>query len=165
MISERILVDTAKRLVALFKWTIAGAVLMALLAVTGCAHVASTRGTFSQEPGAPLILRIERHMDTIVRGPDIEEDQHLVLELRRVEIGKRLAIPSEAVTAQFDVDRFGPSSYGNSYRGYVIVRSVSKKQVVATLKLDIIALTTDGSYKQTPRFHGDYTFNRESAND
>ena len=139
--------------------------ILSLLVLAGCAHVATTRGTFSQQPGAPLVLKIERHMDTIARGPDIEEDQLLVLELRRVEIGKRLAIPSGDVVARFDVKRFGPSSQGETYRGSIIVSSITKERVVATLKLDIIALTADGSYKQTPRFHGDYTFIRESADD
>ncbi len=161
MISQQFLVNTAKRLIPSSKWTIAGAALMTLLALTGCAHVDTTSGTFSQHTGAPLVLWLARHMDTIVRGPDIEEDQLLVLELPRVEIGKRLTIPSDAVTVQFSVKRFGPSSQGNAYRGYVIVKSVAKEQVVATLKLEVIARTRDGSYTQTATFRGDYTFLRE----
>ena len=108
-----------------------------------------------------MLLKLERHMDTILGGPDIEEDQTLLLELRRIEVGKRLTIPSDDATARFSVKRFGPSSQGNSYKGYVIVRTVTKDQVVATLKLEVTASTSDGSYTQTATFHGDYTFWRE----
>jgi hypothetical protein len=135
--------------------------LLVAVLCAGCAHVDTTSGTFSQRPGAPMVLKLERHMDTIVRGPDIEEDQTLVLELRRVEIGKRLTIPSDDVTARFTVKRFGPSSQGKTYKGYIIVKSVSKDEVVATLKLEVTAITSDGTYIQTATFHHDYPFRRE----
>jgi hypothetical protein len=137
--------------------------ILAVLLCAGCAHVDTTSGTFSQRTGAPLVLRLERHMDTIVRGPDLEEDQLLVIELPRVEIGKRVEIPSDAVTVRLSVKRFGPSSQGNSYRGYIIVKSVAKEQVVVTLKLEVIAQTKDGSYTEKPTFHGDYSFFRDTA--
>jgi hypothetical protein len=135
--------------------------LLTVLLCAGCAHVDTTSGTFSQRSGAPMVLTLERHMDTILRGPDIEEDQTLVLELRRIEIGRRLTIPSDDATARFSVKRFGPSSTGSSYKGYVIVRAVTKREVVATLKLEVTATTSDGSYTQTATFHGDYSFVRE----
>jgi len=131
------------------------------LICAGCAHVDTTQGTFTQRANAPLVLQLSRHVDTIVRGPDIEEDQLLMLELHRVEIGKRMTIPSEDVTVRFSVKRFGPSSQGSSYKGYIIVKSVSKDEVVATLKLDVIATTSDGTYTENPTFHADYTFRRE----
>ena len=112
-----------------------------------------------------MVLKLERHMDTIVRGPDIEEDQFLELELHEVQIGKRLTIPSDAVTVRFSVKRFGLSSQGNAYRGYVIVKAVAKEQVVATLKLEVTAITSDGAYTQTAKFHGDYTFFRDKSHD
>jgi hypothetical protein len=138
--------------------------ILSLTALCGCAHIAQSNATFvpiANSGSGPLVLRIARHVDTIVRGPDIEEDQLLVLELHRVEIGKRMTIPSEDVTARLTVKRFGPSSQGNSYKGYIIVKSVSKDEVVATLKLDVIASTSDGAYTENPTFHSDYTFRRE----
>jgi hypothetical protein len=134
---------------------------LAVLLYAGCAHVDTVNGTFTQRAGAPTVLKIERHMDTIVSGPDIEEDQTLILELRRIEIGKRLVIPSDDVTARFTVKRFGPGSKGQGFKGYIIVKSVSKSELVATLKLELTAKTSDGEYKETPTFHGDYTFVRE----
>ncbi len=136
-----------------------------LLTLAGCAHVASTHGRFAQQADGTLVLKLTRHVDTIVSGPDIEEDQTLVLTLRRVEIGKRIEIPSDDVSAEFTAVRFGPSSYGESYRGYILVRSVSEKQVVAALKLDVTAQTETGSYKQTARFDDEYTFGRERSHD
>jgi len=112
-----------------------------------------------------MVLKLERHMDTIVGGPDIDEDQLLVLELQKVEIGKRLTIPSDAVTAQFSVHRFGLSSKGTSYQGWMIVKSVGKEEVVATLKLEVTAITSDGTYTETARFHGDHTFFRDKSHD
>jgi hypothetical protein len=160
MISQKFLLNAVRKLDPSLKWTITGASLVALLCA-GCAHVDTTSGTFSQRAGAPMVLRLERHMDTILGGPDIEEDQTLVVELQRIEIGKRLTIPSDDATARFTVKRFGPSSTGNSYKGYIIVRTVTKREVVATLKLEVAATTSDGSYTQTATFHGDYTFWRE----
>jgi hypothetical protein len=135
------------------------------LTLAGCAHVESTHGRFAQQADGALVLKLSRHVDTIVSGPDIEEDQTLMLTLRRVEIGKRIEIPSDDVSAEFTAVRFGPSSYGESYRGYILVRSVSDKQVVAALKLEVVAQTETGSYKQTARFNDEYTFGRERAHD
>jgi hypothetical protein len=144
------------------------AAVFALTALCGCAHLASSRAIFTGSANAgdgPLVLRITRHMEEIVHGPDIDEDQLLVLELRDFELNKKLAIPSEKVTLGFSVTRFGPSSKDVTSKGYIIVRSVSDKKVVSHLHLDIVARTSDGSYTQQVKFHGDYTFDRESDHD
>lgn len=131
-----------------------------LLLLTGCSHVAATRGTFSIGPREKvLVLRLTRHVDTVVRGPDSEEDQLLVLEVPRWNIGQRQTIPGD-VHAKFSVQRFGPPSVGDSYRGFLIVQSLTDKQVVATLNLVVTASTADNTYKQTARFRGEYTFDR-----
>ena len=139
--------------------------LLVALLCAGCAHVDTTSGTFSHPPGAPMVLTLERHMDTIFNGPDIDEDQTLTIELQRVEIGKRVTIPSENVTVRFGVQRFGLGSTGKSFQGFIIVKSVKKDEVVATLKLLVVAATKDGSYTEEARFHSDYTFLREPKRD
>jgi hypothetical protein len=139
-------------------------IVVALLCA-GCAHVDTSSGVFSQRPGGPMVLMIERHMDTIANGPDIEEDQTLTIELRRVEIGKRLAIPSDDVTVRFAVRRFGPSSEGKSFQGFIIVKSVKNDEVVATLQLRVVAKTKDGTYTQEVKFHSDCAFVRELKRD
>jgi hypothetical protein len=135
--------------------------ILSLVALAGCAHVASTNATFvrrAEAPPAPLVLKLARHMDTIVRGPDIEEDQLLVLEVRDFQIGRKLDIPSAAVRPRFSVTRFGPGSQGEVYKGYLIVRSVTPQKVVAHVHLDVRARTADNSYIQNARFHKDYVF-------
>jgi hypothetical protein len=131
----------------------------------GCAHVDTSSGTFSQRPGAPMVLTLERHMDTIVNGPDIDEDQTLTIELRRVEVGKKIVIPSEDATARFLVKRFGPGSTGKTFQGFIIVKSVKKDEVLATMKLLVTAATADGTYTQKARIHGDFSFVRELKRD
>jgi hypothetical protein len=115
--------------------------------------------------GDRLILKLERHMDTIVRGPDIDEDQLLVLEVRDYQIGQKLLIPSAQVRPEFSVTRFGPSSRGESYRGYLIIRRIEDRQLQARLKLTVTAKTASGDYIQNSRFRGDYTFYREGGHD
>ncbi len=132
--------------------------ILSLLVLAGCAHVASTRATFYRQTDQPLALTIKRHLDTIVNGPDTEEDQVLILELRNVAVGKRLLIPSDDVAARFSAYRFGPESQGMTYRGYIVVKSIAPQQIVAAIKLEVSAQTVDGSYTQTVRFRGDYTF-------
>jgi hypothetical protein len=129
--------------------------------LVGCAHVATTKATFVRQSDKPLVLTIARHMDTIVRGPDDEEDQRLVLELRSVEVGKRYAIPSDDVAAHFSVQRFGPASQGETFHGAMVVKKVSEKQVIANVNLVVTARTADRSYAETARFRGDYTFTRD----
>lgn len=130
------------------------------LMLTGCAHVDSTRGTFSSGHEKNLVLRLTRHVDTVVRGPDDEEDQVLLLEVRQWKIGERQSIPGD-VAATFTVQRFGPASTGDTYKGFIIVRSVESKKAVAELNLVVTAKTADNSYKQTARFRGRYTFERQ----
>ena len=132
-----------------------------LLALAGCAHVASTKSTFSHSARKPLVLTIHRHVDTIVRGPDSEEDQFLVLRLHDTTIGKRIVIPSSAVQAEFAAVRFGPESRGETYQGVIVLKSIGPKEVVAALSLNVTATTLDKSYKQTAKYRGDYTFARE----
>jgi len=58
--------------------TVIAVSLVALFAGCAYSHVASTGSTFQQPTtGGPLELRIARHLDTIVPGPDDEEDQSL----------------------------------------------------------------------------------------
>jgi hypothetical protein len=135
--------------------------LVSLVLASGCAHVASSTARFSQTGAgdtARLVLRISRHMDTVARGPDIEEDQLLVLTLYGFALRQKLAIPSAAVTPTFTVSRLGPDSRGDTFHGYIIVRSVTADKVEATLSLTVTARTTDGSYRQEARFRGDCVF-------
>jgi hypothetical protein len=106
----------------------------------------------------PLVLRISRHLDEVIRGPDPEEDQLLVLTVRDFRPGQRLKIPSENVSPEFTATRFEPSSHGERFVGYLIVRKVTANKVEASLHLDVTARTASGSYTQTAKFHGDYSF-------
>jgi hypothetical protein len=116
-------------------------------------------GTITDEmPGNPLVLRISRHLDEVIRGPDIEEDQLLVLRVQDYQIGKKLKIPSVSVTPEFTVTRFGPGSKGDTFDGYLVLRKVTAHKVDATLRLDVTAHTASGSYTQTAKFHGTYSF-------
>ena len=137
-----------------------------LTLVTGCAysHVGPAASTFQQPAtGGPLELRIARHLDTVVPGPDDEEDQTLILKVQNVRLNQRLKIPSDNVTPEFTATRFGPRSTGESYSGYVILRKITPGQVNAYLHLDVIARTESGAYKQTERFRGNYSFRPRTA--
>lgn len=132
-----------------------------LVGLTGCgySHIAETRGTF-QQAGNALSLQVYRHLDTVISGPDFEEDQRLVLEIAEYEIGKRIPVPSARVKVSFDVTRFGPSSEGTDFTGYVVVKKVMPKQLVVNLQLDVTAQTRNGRYTQRAKFRGDHTFFR-----
>ncbi len=119
--------------------------------------------TTNETAGSPLVLRISRHLDEVIRGPDPEEDQHLVLTVQNFRIGQKLKIPSENVTPEFTVIRFEPSSHGDTFAGYLIVRKVTATKVDASLHLDVTARTSSGSYTETAKFHGDYSFAYEAA--
>src|ERR1043166_1816043 len=150
---------------------IATAVVLATFA-SACnySHVGPAAATFNrlpppslgagplEEQTAPLMLRISRHIDTILRGPDNEEDQILVLAVRDFRLNQRLAVPSENVTADFTATRFGPSSKGQGYAGYVIAKKVTPNKVDAYLHLNVAASTPSGSYTQAEKFHGNFTF-------
>ena len=107
---------------------------------------------------SPLVLRISRHLDTVLRGPDNEEDQVLVLQVRDFRLNQRLAIPSDNVTADFTATRFGPTSKGQGYTGYLIVKKVTPNKVEVNLHLDVSASTESGSYTQTAQYRGNVTF-------
>jgi hypothetical protein len=137
--------------------------LVALLAGCAYSHITYTASTFQQPTtGGPLELRVTRHLDTVVGGPDDEEDQTLVLKVRDVRLNQRLKVPSENVTPEFTATRFGPRSKGESYNGFLIVKKVTPDQVDAYLHLDVTARTESGSYKQAAGFHGNYSF-RQAA--
>jgi len=114
--------------------------------------------TESEAQGGPLVLKISRHVDTVVRGPDPEEDQLLVLTVKDFRIGQKLKIPSGSVTPEFTATRFEPSSRGENFVGYIIVKKVTANKVDASLRLDVTARTASASYTQTAKFHGDYSF-------
>src|SRR6266851_4059705 len=133
--------------------TIALAVCLATLA-SACSysHVGSPSTTFnrgtppvgateSEAQGGPLVLKISRHVDTVVRGPDPEEDQLLVLTVKDFRIGQKLKIPSGSVTPEFTATRFEPSSRGENFVGYLIVKKVTADKVDASLRLDVTART------------------------
>jgi hypothetical protein len=132
-------------------------------------HVGPATATFNRPPpplgtatdetaGGPLVLRVRRHLDTVVHGPDSDEDQLLVLTVQDYRIGQKLKIPSVNVTPEFTVTRFGPGSRGDTFNGYLVVRKVSEDKVDASLHLDVTAHTRSGSYTQTAKFRGDYHF-------
>lgn len=106
----------------------------------------------------PLVLKISRHVDTILNGPDNEEDQLLILQVRDFRLNQRLQVPSDSVSPQFTVTRFGPSSKGDVFNGYLVVRKVTPSKVYVYLHLDVTATTPSGSYSQIAKFHGDFTF-------
>jgi hypothetical protein len=54
--------------------------------------------------------------------------------------------------------RFGPSSKGQAFKGYLIVKKITPRKVDAYLHIDIMASTASGSYTQTEEFHGNFTF-------
>ena len=132
-------------------------------------HVGSPSTTFnrgtpplgaaaSETQDGPLVLKISRHLDTVVRGPDPEEDQLLVLTVKDFRVGQKLKIPSESVTPEFTATRFEPSSRGEKFVGYMVVRSVTTNKVDALLHLDVTARNASASYTQTAKFHGNYSF-------
>ena len=155
--------------------------LAVFLAIFGSAcnysHIGPPNTTFSrpspplgvatnETPDGPLVLNISRHLDTVIRGPDVEEDQLLVLTVRDFRVGEKLQIPSASVTPEFTATRFGPSSRGDTFVGYLIVRKISRTKVDASLRLAVVARTSSGSYTQTAKFHGAYSFvYRASDND
>lgn len=133
--------------------------LTTLASACSYSHIATTSTTFNHvAQSGPFVLKITRHLDTVVRGPDSEEDQLLVLEVRDYQLSERLPIPSDKVSAQFTVTRFGPSSVGERFTGFLIVRKVSADQIDAYLHLDVVARTGSGDYTQTAKFHGEYSF-------
>lgn len=143
--------------------------LLTLASACNYSHIGPATATFSrpapplgaavsEAPTGPLVLRISRHLDTILHGPDNEEDQWLVLEVRDFQINRKLQIPSDNVTPEFTATRFGPRSKGDAFTGYLIVKKVTPRKVDVYLHLDVTAATESGSYTQTAEYHGDFTF-------
>ena len=139
-------------------------VLLCFLTACSYSHIDSTRAIF-QRAGENLTLNVYRHLDTVMRGPDTEEDQRLVLELTGFEIGKRVPVPSANAVVRFDVQRFGPSSKGSEFTGYAIVKKVADDKVTAYLNLDVTAHTASGSYVQHAKYKGDFVFYRVGQHD
>jgi hypothetical protein len=133
--------------------------ILILLLGSGCASITSTLTTYSRVDGA-LVLTVQRHKDEILYAPDTDEDQTLVLELKNYKIGERLKVPSDKAVVHFDVDRFGASSHGDEYAGYVIVKSDNESLVKAYIKITLQARTDDNTYKQHEVFNGDYVFSK-----
>ncbi|HVM63168.1 MAG TPA: hypothetical protein VMV72_20075 [Verrucomicrobiae bacterium] len=142
-----------------------------LALVCGCnySHVGPAVAVFNRPPPplgagqlevqvAPLTLAIRRHADTVLHGPDVDEDQLLILRVRNYRLNVRLPIPSDSVSPDFSVTRFGPPSSGQTYVGYLIIRKITTDTVEAHLHLDVTASTPSGSYTQIARFDGDYKF-------
>jgi hypothetical protein len=148
------------------------ALLIVVMLACGCAHTTLTSATFSHEAALSaankaaatdhnhLVLQITRHVDTIINGPDIDEDQLLVLDLKNFRLQQRLAIPSAEVVPRLSVTRFGPSSEGREFRGFLIVKKISPSQIQAYVHLDVVAQTRDRSYSQKVRFRGNFKFFR-----
>lgn len=143
--------------------------------VSACSysHVGLPVATFSQPvpplgagsleaQAGPLTLRVQRHLDTVLHGPDNEEDQSLVLEVRNFQINHRLQILSDNVTPEFTATRFGPTSRGQAFTGYLVVKKITPHRVDAYLHIDVTASTPSGSYTQTAKFHGDFAFVRNT---
>ncbi len=150
-----------KRIIAL--------VLMLLASACSYSHIGPAIGTFSRPTppvGAgslesqvgPLVLQIARHVDTVMNGPDNEEDQTLILQVHGYHLNQRLRIPSDNVTPDFIATRFGPTSKGGTYSGYLIIRKITADKVEAYLHLDVTASTASGKYTQTAKYDGNYTF-------
>jgi hypothetical protein len=151
--------------------TLLAPILSGLTLACGCSysHVGPAMAAFNRLPPpqgvgqletqvAPLVLAVRRHVDTVIKGPDTDEDQLLVLKVQNFRLHERLAIPSDTVSPDFSVTRFGPPSKGQTYNGYLIINKVAADKVEAYLHLDVTASTPSGSYTQTAKFHGNYTF-------
>ena len=144
-------------------------VLLVLASACSYSHIGPAMATFSRPTPpagtgqletqvAPLTLAIRRHLDTVVHGPDNEEDQLLVLKVHNFRLNDRLPIPSDTVMPDFTASRFGPTSKGETFSGYIIIRKITTGSVEAYLHLDVTASTASGKYTQTAKFHGDYKF-------
>jgi hypothetical protein len=133
------------------------AVLALGLAACGYSHLGKPHSIFELQDQR-LVLRVDRHVDTVISGPDFEEDQRLILELTDYQIGQRIPVPSRHVQARFTVERFGPASVGHDMTGFVVVKSLTNSQAVVQLHLDVQATTRSGGYRQLVKYRGDHVF-------
>ena len=149
-------------------------IILALVCGCGYSHIASTTCTFNQptplvasaQDGVrhgPLNLEIIRHMDTVMSGPDVEEDQLLTLEVRNFRLNQKILVPSPNIKTHFTTRRSGPEAEGRTFSGFLIVRSVGSNQVTINLHLVVNASTSDNRYAQTLKYRGDYRFYREDS--
>jgi hypothetical protein len=145
-------------------------------ACSNYSHVGPSTGTFarpappplgaaSQPQTGPLVLKIRRHLDTILKGPDNEEDQILTLKIRDFRPNQKLLVPSDDVTPDFVATRFGPSSKGQAYDGYLILKKITPAKIEAYVHIDVTANTPSGSYNQTARYRGKVTFIHSTEDD
>lgn len=141
--------------------------LIACGCLCGCAQPAVTNASFIHEtavatPEGPatnrLVLQLGRHADELLSGPDIDEDQLLVLDIRDFRLNQKLAIPSEKVSPRLSIARFGPPSQGKEFHGYLIIKSLSTNKVTVVLDLDTVSETDDNSYSEKTRFKGEFKF-------
>jgi len=95
-----------------------------------------------------------------MHAPDLEEDQTLVLELHNYQVDERMLVPSAKAVARLEVKRFGPTSQGDLFSGWVMVRKVTGSNVVAKVNLVVTARTPSGNYVQTEKFDKQYNFFR-----
>ena len=148
-------------------------IVVTVLAVVACgcsySHIGPAVATFNRATPsvgagsletqvAPLTLAIRRHLDTVVHGPDNEEDQLLVLNIHNYGVNVRLPVPSNMVTPDFTASRFGPTSKGQTFSGYLIIRKITPGRVDAYVHVDVTASTASGSYTQTAKYRGEYSF-------
>jgi hypothetical protein len=145
-------------------------------ACSNYSHVGPSTGTFTrptppplgagmQLQTGPLVLKIHRHLDTILKGPDSEEDQVLTLRIRNFRPNQKLLVPSDNVTPDFVATRFGPSSRGQAFDGYLILKKITKAKIDAYVHIDVTANTDEGSYTETARYSGKVTFIHSSEDD
>jgi hypothetical protein len=145
-------------------------------ACSNYSHVGPSTGTFSRptppplgagmEPQTgPLVLKIRRHLDTILKGPDSEEDQVLTLKIRDFRLNRKLLVPSDNVTPDFVATRIGPSSKGQAFEGYLILKKITPAKIDALVYIDVTANTDAGSYTETARYRGKVTFIHSTEDD
>jgi hypothetical protein len=148
--------------------------LIACGCLCGCEQPAVTNASFFHEASIAtpqggtanhLVLQLGRHADELLSGPDIDEDQLLVLDIRDFRLNQKLAIPSANVSPRLSINRFGPPSQGKEFHGFLVVKSLSTNLVTVVLDLNAVAETDDNSYSEKTRFKGQFKFFPEQAED
>lgn len=131
----------------------------------GCSysHIAQQSASYRQVSATEWVLRVERQMDTVLRGPETEELQVLTVRLRDPQVNRRYVVPSPDAEVALEIRRFGLSSRGQDYRGQIVLRNVTHRQMTADLRLVIQANTATGLHPQTVKFRGRHVFWRSEA--
>ncbi len=157
------------------KLTRAARSLVGFALLSGCTQVDFTRSTFLPKAevspptsensyrivyheGEYLVLEISRKVTNYGHALDEYENQLLVLQIRDIKLNERLAIPSTNVTPHFVVTRFGPTSLGQSYHGFLIIKNIADDEINAYLRLDVTANTRWDTPPEKIRFRGNYVF-------